>query len=417
MRSPNSTHLEEQHSLESGAGPTHNGRRILILNHFNSVSPRVLHEIQVLRAQGCEIQVLSWARSRQAVPSEAPDGVSQETVYHSVPKGAFRLLFHLPLLYLKIINRLRKRDFDVIHCTHIMFLPLMVFWGRLRGAKTIYDAYEFHLQETADRLPKPLRWLVPLLRRLEELLVQNVDGVLTIDSHDNELERRYRARNNNVASLYNVPDLDYPLDENKLDCLHQRYLGRQIVLYIGGISVIKGALQAIEGLNLVAQKMPNVLFMFVGMFHGQTESAFWERVRSNKLEENVEFISWLPYNEMLHYVAISKVGLALHQPISRYHMLGKGNGRKFFTYMQFGIPIVAPEFGELAQVVRDERCGLLIDTTDAREIADAITYLLENPEDAKTIGERGKKAIREKYNWGIEQQKLIEVYQNVERKK
>jgi glycosyltransferase involved in cell wall biosynthesis len=116
---------------------------------------------------------------------------------------------------------------------------------------------------------------------------------------------------------------------------------------------------------------------------------------------------------MLHYVATSKVGLALHQPIPRYYLLGKGNGRKFFTYMQCGIPIVGPKFGKVGQVVREEKCGILVDTTNPRQIADAIVYLFEHPREAKAMGDQGKKAVQEKYNWEIEKQKLLNVYQRL----
>jgi glycosyltransferase involved in cell wall biosynthesis len=79
--------------------------------------------------------------------------------------------------------------------------------------------------------------------------------------------------------------------------------------------------------------------------------------------------------------------------------------------MQFGIPIVAPMFGEVGQIVQEEECGILVDTTDPQQIANAIIYLLEHPEEARAMGKRGRKAIEEKYNWEIEKKKLLKVYQ------
>jgi glycosyltransferase involved in cell wall biosynthesis len=385
--------------------------RVLILSHYDRLSPRIEQEIQALSAEGYQIHMVSWARVCETDSSMMLADVSREKVRYPAPRGTLELLFYLPGLYLKIFNKLKGKSFEIVHCTHIMLLPAAVLWGRWRKARIIYDVYEFHLQETAERLPKLLRWLVPLLRRVEAHLVQSVDGVLTIDSADNQLERYYRRFNGNVSVLYNVPDLSYSLDERKLKYLKCRYQNKKIVLYIGGLSIVKGALQAIEAAKLVVQRVPEAFFLFVGMFHGETEAVFWERVAATMMEKKVEFIPWLPYNEMLHYVAVSKVGLALHQPVPRYHLLGRGNGRKIFTYMQFGIPIVAPMFGEVGQIVQEEECGILVDTTDPQQIANAIIYLLEHPEEARAMGKRGRKAIEEKYNWEIEKKKLLKVYQ------
>lgn len=390
-------------------------KRVVILHHYDRLSPRVEQEIQTLRAEGYHIHVVAWARAEEANSSTQHPDYSLDRVIRPAPLGTLKLLFHLPGLYRKMIRTLRGRTFDIVHCTHIMLLPLAVLLGKSRRAKIVYDVHEFHLEETAERLPILLRWLVPLLRRLEAWCVRSADGVLTVDSADDQLENRYRKYNDNVAALYNVPDLDYSFDDKKLRHVHRQYEGRQVVLYVGGLSSAKGALQAIEVARLVIQRAPDALFLFIGVFHGDTESSFWERVADYQLDKHVEFISWLPYNEMLHYLTVSKVGLVLHQPVPRYQLLGKGNGRKAFTYMQFAVPIVAPEFGDVGQVVREEQCGLLVKTTAPKDVANAVIYLLEHPQEARALGERGRKAVQEKYNWGIERRKLLEVYRRLER--
>lgn len=116
---------------------------------------------------------------------------------------------------------------------------------------------------------------------------------------------------------------------------------------------------------------------------------------------------------MFYYLKIAHVALALQQPVGSFLLVSKGNGRKFFTYMQAGLPIIAPNFGEIGLVVKEERCGILVDTTRPEEIAEAITYLLEHPEEAKAMGKRGRRAIEEKYNWEIEKKKLLDAYHNL----
>jgi glycosyltransferase involved in cell wall biosynthesis len=44
------------------------------------------------------------------------------------------------------------------------------------------------------------------------------------------------------------------------------------------------------------------------------------------------------------------------------------------------------------------------------EIATAIRYLIENPDKAKKMGENGRRAVFEEFNWGIEEKKLVALY-------
>lgn len=37
-------------------------------------------------------------------------------------------------------------------------------------------------------------------------------------------------------------------------------------------------------------------------------------------------------------------------------------------------------------------------------------FLIENPDKARQMGERGRKAFEQKYNWDMEKRKLLDVY-------
>ncbi|WP_327786656.1 glycosyltransferase [Vibrio anguillarum] len=46
-------------------------------------------------------------------------------------------------------------------------------------------------------------------------------------------------------------------------------------------------------------------------------------------------------------------------------------------------------------------------------IAEAIDYLVTHPVEAEQMGRNGQKAVQEKYNWGIEEQKLLNFYKSI----
>jgi glycosyltransferase involved in cell wall biosynthesis len=216
-----------------------------------------------------------------------------------------------------------------------------------------------------------------------------------------------------VAVLYNVPRVDTEAPEVRGTGQPSSTSTGQTIIYVGGLSRIKGGLRALEALNRAREEIPEVKLLMIGSFLDGSEDECRRYVAEHNLNHSVEFMEWLPYAGMFRYLKEARLGLALHQPMPRFLLVSRGNGRKFFTYMQASLPIIGPEFGEVGQVVREEGCGILCDTTDPQQIADAIVYLLRHPEEAAEMGRRGRAAIEQKYNLSIEQRKLLEVYNRI----
>ena len=59
---------------------------------------------------------------------------------------------------------------------------------------------------------------------------------------------------------------------------------------------------------------------------------------------------------------------------------------------------------------REAQCGLLIDVTDPKAIAEAVIHLLRNPEEAARLGASGRRSVETRYNWETEEKKLLAVF-------
>ena len=54
--------------------------------------------------------------------------------------------------------------------------------------------------------------------------------------------------------------------------------------------------------------------------------------------------------------------------------------------------------------------GICVDPGNVEEITGAIRYLLDHPEEARRMGENGRRAVKEAFNWNVEEAKLLELY-------
>jgi sucrose-phosphate synthase len=64
-----------------------------------------------------------------------------------------------------------------------------------------------------------------------------------------------------------------------------------------------------------------------------------------------------------------------------------------------GLPIIAPDDGGPQDIVRNCQCGILVDTTDTRAIANAVKGIIIDPETWKQYSKNGIMNVRTHYTW------------------
>jgi glycosyltransferase involved in cell wall biosynthesis len=86
---------------------------------------------------------------------------------------------------------------------------------------------------------------------------------------------------------------------------------------------------------------------------------------------------------------------------------------KIFEYMSAGIPVIASDLPEIRAIVSTTKCGLLVNHLDPKSIAQAIEYVLNHPQEAEQMGQRGREAVLNKFNWANEESKLLALYEEL----
>lgn len=128
----------------------------------------------------------------------------------------------------------------------------------------------------------------------------------------------------------------------------------------------------------------------------------WERVR---------YLGRVPHGEVAALLAQSTVGMAVvsYSRNSDWKNGTMGN-TKIFEEMLAGLPVICTNFVLWQEFVDRYHCGICIDPENPGEIASAVQYLLDHPEEARQMGENGRRAIKEEFNWGVEEKKLLALY-------
>ncbi len=366
---------------------------------------RIFHkESKSLRKFGYEVTLV--APSEEIIEKCDRDGIHLVPLPAYTSKGVravnvFRLLWKGLHIRAEVLH---------VHELDALFVGLII--KLFTGRRLIYDAHEHHASMIAEN-PKIPGLFKPsmesVIGAIEEIACRFVDEVITVNR---SLQKRYLRIGKQAVVLYNCPVLslfDHGFEKKAAGV----YSGRPVVVYQGGISRTKGLDKFLLALTKVKDRFPGVKFVVVGKLLGGEAPKNWMEhyVKTFDLTENLEITGWVPHEEVSKYLNSANIGVVLFQPTHYNNLIGLPN--KLFEYMASGKPVVASNFPEIRNVVIESKCGLLIDPTDPEEIARAIVYLLEHPEEAVEMGRNGRKAVEEHYNWERMEERLRGVYEAV----
>jgi glycosyltransferase involved in cell wall biosynthesis len=216
-------------------------------------------------------------------------------------------------------------------------------------------------------------------------------------------EKSYQNYYENLSQKFEVV-LNMPDIEPLVNVVNNK--DKNELFYIGGISNNRGLDVTIEAIKILKDEFPDVFMHYVGSY----DQKILDNLDLKSIENNVKFYGEMPLLDGLQYSRNAKIGLSILKPIENYT---KSYSTKIFEYMTLGMPVITSNFQLYKDVVERFNCGICINPLKSKELADAITYLFNNPKEARQMGENGAKVVSEKYNWKREEKKLLKIYQEI----
>jgi len=367
--------------------------------HINSVHSATdvrifLKECRSLAKAGYIVSLIA-----PGAKSEKKDGA--KIIGISPSKGG--RFFRMTVTVWRVFRESLKEHAHVYHFHDPELIPIGLLL-RVLGNKVIYDIHEDYPLIIKSKywlhlgIRKPVSWL---FKQFENFSARYFNYLVSVTP---AIAKRFESINENTVIIQNFPQLDDELSITANKILWQDRL--DAVLYIGGIDILRGIREMMKAIEFV-QRKSNAHFILAGNF---SPESLKKEIQALSGWKKVEYRGFLSRKKLAKLVKQVKAGLELRRPEPQFLV---SYPIKLFEYMSAGIPVIASDFPLWRDIVDGAGCGLLVNPLDPQAIADSIVYILDHPQEAEKMGKRGRKAVEERYNWLIEEKKLLRLYKNL----
>jgi glycosyltransferase involved in cell wall biosynthesis len=177
---------------------------------------------------------------------------------------------------------------------------------------------------------------------------------------------------------------------------------RPVLGFVGSLRPWHGVEVLPRLLSRLCRNYPNVRMIIVG--DGQLRGELEREFRKRKLIKMVHFTGALLHDEIPAWIRKFDIALA---PYPKHDHDFYFSPLKLFEYMACGVAVVASDVGQITEVVRNGKTGLLYPAGNFIALASACEKLLVNSSLRASLGIAAAKEIGKRFTWNINAAKTV----------
>ncbi len=173
---------------------------------------------------------------------------------------------------------------------------------------------------------------------------------------------------------------------------------KKVIVSVGRLVHRKGQDRLIESMRAIVQEVPTAHLLLIG--EGPYREHLQALVRKYALDDHISFIGRIQYVDLPQYICLGEI-FAMPSRSRFFGLEVEGLGIVYLEASACGLPVIAGASGGAPDALIDGTTGVVVDGLDSAAIAVAAINLLNNPAQARLMGQAGRRGIVEKWHWQI----------------
>lgn len=306
-----------------------------------------------------------------------------------------RMLRGPKLVYQKALEV--DADLYQFHDPELLFCGLKL---KRAGKHVVFDSHEKYSLQLRSKpyLPRFVTEMIAAVYTvLEKHALKKFDAVIfpcTLNGvHPFEGQCRRTITLNNLPMLEELYDKWTPESKPEFK-----------VCYVGYVRPDRGNSENVIACNRAGTRL---------ILAGAVSSAEYEE-ELRRLDEKglTEIWGRVDRDQVLSALKQASVGLVTELNVGQNNVFDN-LPTKAYEYMSMGLPVIISRSDYVDRLLQEKPFGIAVDPEDVDQIVEAIIYLRDHPEEAAKMGEIGRKTIKDEMNWGVEEQKLFALYEDI----
>jgi len=369
----------------------------MIVHAYYDEDPRVRREAETLVTAGWEVDVFGLRRD-----GDPPDGMLRGVRVHRLdvqrhqgaPLGVYlwEYLDFFVRAAAAAVRAHRARRFALVQVHSIPdFLVFAALPLKLVGVPVVLDLHEAMPEFFRSRFPGAANGITRWLLEVQEVLsLRFANAVVTVND---ALRERFRGRgvpDSRITVVANSPSADLfdPGAHPHRDFMED---GALRLIYAGALTPNYELDVVLEALALIVADRSSLAVHLDLYGRGDSEPALREQAAALGVAGRVTFHGRIPLEDVAAAIARSDVGLA---PTRRNAQTNLSLPTKILEYAAMGKPVVSSDLTTVGRTFEPDTLALYRGG-DARDLADAVFQLVDDPAQAARRVERSAARVAE----------------------
>ncbi len=241
--------------------------------------------------------------------------------------------------------------------------------------------------------------VISVIRRNERLIDTVVSGSHTNVEENIARDLPFLLSRTKVVHYGIVDDETFDMPPEQAMERTERFVrpsDEYVIMALSRIDVEKGTDLALHALRILLNQGVNARLRLVGdtVAGGHFRQTIEEKIAMMDLGEKVDYVGFVESKA-------DKVGLLKTSDVFLAPFIkSEPFGLVYTEAMAAGLPIIAPDQGAGKEIITwdGRRAGLVYRSQDTGQMADAIKYLMDNPEEARAMGRDARQLVAQHFN-------------------